>query len=151
MANIKIQHHFKESIMGCFCQPLEGVSSDFRKELKPNEQITSAKAIKILRKIEYKSKAQAFLTKPVVAISLTLAATIGGYVLTALAASSMAMAILGITLSIGGTLALGIVVRSACNGSLHKMSEAYQDKANAAHKYIEEIKNAGNNAKIIVA
>ncbi|QLH35187.1 MAG: hypothetical protein HWD61_02750 [Parachlamydiaceae bacterium] len=80
-----------------------------------------------------------------VAISLTLAATIGGYLASALATFSLALTILGITFAVTGTFLLGLTVRSAFNGSLHKMSQAYHEKAEAAQKYIQEIQTAKKN------
>lgn len=146
MVDIKIAHNHYEPVMGLFCQPLDlDINHAVKKSMKPLEKLTTEKALKVLRKIEIMSKIQSFFTKPIVAVSITLAATIGGYIATAFTAWSLALGILGLTFAVAGTLAFGLAVRSACDGSLNKMSTGYGERGRLAHEYIQQIKNAQKN------
>lgn len=154
MVTVRINQDNNYRIQGCFCQPISGIRDDVKKSLKSNEhELTAEKAQKILRKIEIKSKVQSFFTKPAVAISLTLTAAIGGYIATAFSVFSVALLVLGITFAIGGSFLFSMAVKSACDGSLHRMSEAYAQKAEEAKNYIQQInaaKRAGHNVRVTV-
>lgn len=139
--------------MGCFCKPISTLPEAVKKSLKPQERLTAEKAVKILRKIEIKSKIQSFITKPVVAISLAAAGTIAGYICAALATFSIALSIFGLVLGLGSSIALGMAIRFACDGSLNKMSNAYAQRAQNARDLINQIneaKRAGNQVEIRV-
>lgn len=149
MKIITIQHNLNENnnINGMFCKPLNtDLNHAVRKSLKEGErEISSKKALKILRRIELQSKVQSFFSKPIVAVGLTLTVAIAGYVASALAASSLALTVLGISMAFTGTMALSLTIRYACDGTLNRMSEAYSIRAHRAHDYIEQIKTAQRN------
>lgn len=139
------------SINGIFCKPIDlSIRNLLRKAKKPQEDLTGEKAVKILRSIEIRSKIQSFFTKPVVAIGFALTATIAGYIASAFAAFSIALAILGITVAVTGTMALSLTIKVACDGSLNRMSEAYAERAKVARENIDEIKKRQKGNKLIV-
>lgn len=140
---------------GLFCKPVNmSLNHAMRQSLKQGEnEIDAKKALRILKRIEFKSKVQSFFTKPVVIVTLSLALAVGGYIASALAAASIALIIFGAAAAVTGTLAVSISIRYACDGTLNRLSEAYSQRAHAARDHIDRInlaKAQGDEVKVRV-
>lgn len=132
-------------IQGIFCEPEAGdIYSIIKKKTKKTE-LEPKEALRILRIEKTKAQLKSLITKPVVIVPLSLVTAITGYLVAALAASSLAALVFGISAAITGSVALSLAIRFACDGTLHRISTNYADLAQSADDYIVKIKEAQKN------
>ena len=94
------------------------------------EEMTRNTAFKILDDIKFQNQAKAFLFKPIIAIPLSIGATILGFAL--LESASIIACIVGIVLAVGGIIACVVSVAASLEGRLPRLSKLYKSVADEA-------------------
>ena len=125
-----------------------GVKESVQSKLKPGEQLTNATALKILKRIKLESDIKSFLTKPIVAIPLSIGVLALGLGLTAVAGVVAFVAGLFFA-GLGGGM-LGFCAENSLNGFLPNLSKAYRIQSIQASKYIRQIDAAEGEINFIV-
>lgn len=124
------------------------IHKSVKEKLGKEAQLTNATALKILKEIKWKSDVLCFLTKPVVAISLSAAVLVAGFCIPAVGVALLAARIF--VCSVGGGM-VGFSVGSSVNGFLSQLSDAYSQQSRMAAIYIEGIEGANQEIKFTFA
>ena len=135
----------------CCCSPLFTVSVEdsLKAYSKPGQDVLTQQAgLKALKTIQWKSDLLSLLTKPCVLIGIGCI-LLGGaialsYVVTAVALTVIALMVLRCT----GAFLIGYAIQNGCNGTLKKMSGAYDRRSADAAALINQLQDAGTTARL---
>lgn len=147
---INIDHYPARRFILCGCTPIFSVDLNqaVKEKLKNGEQLTNATALRILKEIKWKSDIRSFLTKPIVAISVSLGVLIAGLciptAITVLTVTSMLLQILGAGM-------LGYSLENYWNDFLPDLSRAYSALSQKASEHITVLEAASQEMQFVLA
>ena len=125
------------------------LNQSVKEKLKEGERLTNETALKIFKKIKWKSDVLSFLSKPVVLISA--AVTLSAIAFSSPVATGLALKIIrSVFFAFTGAF-FGYSIWSSLNGSLSQISQAYKEQSERANKHIKTIEAADHELEFNLA
>lgn len=113
------------------------IQESVKGKLKEGEQLTNETALTIFKQIKRKADVLSFLTKPVVALSLT---TIMFAISSGTPAPKQALASIAKSIADAITAILfGLTIKLSIDGFMTQISQAYKDQSNKVKEYIAQV------------